>query len=113
MSNSIRQQKIEGLLQKDLGEIFQQESRSTFGGAFITVTAVRISPDLSYAKVFISVFNPGSKDDALSLIKEKTSYVRGKLGQKIKNQLRIVPELDFRIDDSLDYSERIDQLLKK
>lgn len=113
MSDSIRQQKVAGVLQRDLSEIFQLEGKSIFNGAFITVTQVRVTPDLGLAKVYLSIFNPGEKGDALELIRSKSAYIRGKLGQRIKNQLRHVPELNFYLDDSLDYAEKIDDLLKK
>lgn len=111
--SSIRQQKMERLVQRALGEIFQQESRSLFGGAFITVTVVRMSPDLGHAKVYLSIFQPGDKSDLLKMVEEQNSKVRGLLGKRIGKSVRSVPELQFRIDDSLDQSEKIDELLKK
>ncbi len=111
--SSIRQQKVERLVQRALGEIFQQESSNLFGGAFITVTVVRISPDLGHAKVYLSFFTTGPKEDLLTLVESKGSHVRGLLGNRIGKSVRIVPELQFHIDDSLDQSEKIDNLLKK
>jgi ribosome-binding factor A len=108
-----RQKKVARLLQKELGEIFQRESRTMFKGAFITVTMVRISPDLSFAKVYLSMFAVKDKKELLDDIKGKNKEIKVKLAEKIRNQLRIVPALDFLIDDSLDYAEKIENLLKK
>ncbi|MDQ3191950.1 MAG: 30S ribosome-binding factor RbfA [Bacteroidota bacterium] len=108
-----RQKKVARLLQKELGEIFQRESKTMFGGAFITVTGVRISPDLSVAKVYLSLFVAKDRDVVMKFVKKQTKEIRTKLAERVKKQLRIVPNLDFHIDDSLDYAEKIDNLLKK
>jgi ribosome-binding factor A len=108
-----RQKKVARLLQKELGEIFRSESKTMFGGAFITVTIVRISPDLSYAKVYLSLFGIKNPEQSMEDIKSKTKEIRTKLAEKVKKQLRIVPNLDFHVDDSLDYAEKIENLLKK
>jgi len=111
---SERQQKINKLLQKDLGVIFQLESRNILGtGAMITVTKVNISRDLSVAHVYLSLFAVNDKEALLKQIQRKTSAFRNLLGKKIRHQLRVVPELLFEIDDSLDYIENIDNLLKQ
>ncbi len=111
---SIRQEKIARLIQQDLASIFQEKSRELFGGAFISVTRVRMSPDLSAAKAYISIFaNSGTdKSEVLELVRSKSSAIRGLLGNKVGKQLRIVPDLQFFIDDSLDYAMEIDKLLK-
>ena len=110
---SARQQKINKLLQKDLGVIFQLESRNILGtGAMITVTKVNVSKDLSVAHVYLSLFAVKDKEILLKQIQRKTSAFRNLLGKKIRHQLRVVPELLFDIDDSLDYIENIDKLLK-
>jgi ribosome-binding factor A len=108
-----RQQKIARLLQKDLGEIFQVMGRDNFPGNMITVTKVYISPDLFIAKVYLSLFGKTEKTELLAHIKEHRKEIRLKLGNRIHNQVRSIPELDFFIDDSLDYIENIDNLLKK
>jgi ribosome-binding factor A len=108
-----RQKKVARLLQKELGEIFRSESKTMFGGAFITVTIVRISPDLSFAKVYLSLFAVNNAVESMQDIRSKTKEIRTKLAEKVKKQLRIVPNLDFHVDDSLDYAEKIDNLLKK
>ncbi len=109
---STRQKKVSRLLQKDLSEILQQTGRE-LGNKMITVTAVRMSPDLSVAKIYLSIFPVKKDENPLEKIKEKTSHIRYELGVRVKNQLRIVPELIFYIDDSLDYIEKIDNILKK
>ncbi len=111
--DSTRQNKISRLLQKDLAEIIQKEGRDLFPGVMVSVTNVRISPDLSVARVYLSIF-PSEKGAAVLLeIKKHTSKIRGLLGLKVGKQLRIVPQLDFHIDDSLDYIDNIDRLLKE
>ncbi len=106
-----RQKKVNKLLQKDLGEIFQREAQNHFQRALITVTHVRVTPDLSIAKVYLSIFGADGAT-ILKLIQTHTSEIRKQLGLRIKNQLRIVPQLQFFIDDSLDYIENIENLLK-
>ena len=109
---TVRQEKVANLIRKELSIIFQQEARASFRGAMITVTIVRMSPDLSSARVFLSIFAPGEKKDFMTLVDAKASEIRKKLGNKVRNQLRIVPNLNFILDDSLDYAEKIDDLLK-
>jgi ribosome-binding factor A len=109
---SLRQQKVNKLLAKELAEIFRSESRSLFGGGFITVTTVRVSPDLSSAKIYLSIMAK-DKQAIFSLIENQVNVIRKKLGLIVGKQLRIVPELSFFIDDSLDYAMKIDALLKK
>jgi ribosome-binding factor A len=110
---STRLQKVNKLIQKDLGVIFQQESRNILGtGGMITVTKVEVSKDLSVAKVFVSLFAVSDKKALMKLIREKKVIFRTMLASKIRHQLRVVPELIFDLDDSLDYAENIDRLLK-
>jgi ribosome-binding factor A len=110
---SVRQQKVNKLLAKELAEIFRSESRSMFSGAFITVTGVRISPDLSSAKVYLSIMGNKDRKVIFKSVEEQNHVIRRKLGGIIGKQLRIVPELLFFLDDSLDYAMRIEELLKK
>ena len=109
---SLRQQKVNKLLAKELAEIFRSEARALFGGGFITVTSVRVSPDLSSAKIYLSIMGK-DKNVVFKLIEDQKSVIRKKLGLIVGKQLRIVPELSFFIDDSLDYAMKIDALLKK
>ena len=110
---STRQSKVARQVQKDLGELFQRHSQSHYQGQMITVTQVRMSPDLSLAKVYISVFPADKRDEILNVVKSNTRSIRHELGKRVRHQLRIVPELNFYIDDSLDYIENIDRLLRK
>jgi len=111
--DSTRQNKVSRLIQKELGEIFRKESRDLFGGAFITVTGVRVSPDLSTAKIYLSFLAVKDKPALLKLIKDQGKDLRHRLSMVVGKQLRVTPELLFYIDDSLDYAEKIDKLLKK
>lgn len=91
-----------------------RQKQTSFHNAMITVTVVRISPDLSVAKVYLSIFSPKKKkEEVMENIKEKTKWVRAELSKKLRYQLMKIPELIFNIDDSLDYLENIDKLLKK
>jgi ribosome-binding factor A len=111
---SQRQKKIAGVIQKDLAEIFQRELSGTFSKTpMITVTRVVVSKDLSIAKVAVSLFAIDDKEAFLEEIKANASEIRYLLGKRIRHQLRIVPELHFYLDDSLDYIEHIDNLLKE
>ncbi|HSV88611.1 MAG TPA: 30S ribosome-binding factor RbfA [Bacteroidales bacterium] len=107
-----RQKRITRLLQKDLGEILQVEGKSWFPGTMVTVTKVHITNDLSIAKVYLSIFGKNSAD-VINHVENRGKEIRKLLGLRVKNQLRIVPELRFVVDDSLDYLENIDRLLKK
>ena len=107
---STRQQKIARLLQKELGNIFLPYAKE-MQGTLITVTEVRISPDLAIAKVFLSVFPIEKSEMVLNFINEKQKTIRFELGKKV--QLRIVPELTFFIDETIEELEKIDRLLKK
>ena len=100
-----RQNKISRLLQKELSEIFLLQTKA-MPGILISVSAVRISPDMSIARVYLSVF-PSEK--AEEMVKKS---IRFELGTRVRHQLRIIPELKFFVDDSLDYIEKIDSLLK-
>lgn len=107
-----RQKKISRLLQKEIAEILRIQGQQFAPGKLLTVTLVRISPDLSLAKVYLSIFPSADTDGTLEAIIQNTGKIRKSLGQLIRNQMRIVPELAFYIDDSLDYIEKIDNLLK-
>lgn len=109
---STRQAKISRLLQKELSEIFRQQTAKTHG-IIVTVSTVRVSPDLSVAKAYLSVFPSDKAPEVLSNIEASAKTVRYELAQKVRFQLRKVPELQFYLDDSLDYIENIDKLLEK
>ncbi len=108
-----RQNKISRLIQKDMADILQKEGKDLFHNVLISVTRVRVTSDLSIARVYLSIF-PSEKGEVILLeIKKLHSKLRGLLGLKVGKQLRIVPHLDFFLDDSLDYIDNIDRLLKE
>ena len=109
---STRQQKISRLVQKELGVIFHKESRNLFEGTMITVTKVQITKDLAIAKVNLSLFGTKDKKALLDKIRQHTREIRHQLAQQVHAQLRIMPDLQFYLDDSLDYIDNIEQLLK-
>ena len=109
---STRQKKVSRLIQKELADIFLKQGSELAPGRMVSVTIVRMSPDLSFAKVYVSIFPSENQSDVLKSIKEMSHKLRYELGYKIRSQLRIVPEIAFFIDDSLDYIENIDKLLK-
>ena len=111
-TKSTRQNKIERLIQKDLSNIFLTQTRK-LKGVLITVSVVRISPDLSIAKAYLSIYPSARAQELLDNINANASQIRYELGNLERHQLRIIPELRFFIDDSLDYIENIDNLLKK
>lgn len=107
-----RQSKIARLIQKDLSNIFQAETRQ-MRGVLVSVSIVRVSPDLSSAKVYLSIFPSARAEELITNINNNAAQIRYQLGTLERHQLRIIPELKFFIDDSLDYIENIDNLLKK
>lgn len=109
---SIRQEKIASVIKKELGIYFQQNAINMCKGAMVTVTTVRMSPDLSIAKVYISIFGGKNNDESFDHIDTNSRYIRHELSQIVKNQLRKTPELHFYRDDSFDYAQKIDTLLK-
>tara|TARA_B100000497_G_scaffold127904_1_gene171672 strand:+ start:2698 stop:3033 length:336 start_codon:yes stop_codon:yes gene_type:complete len=109
---STRQKKVSRQLLKDLSEILQLKGRDIIGTSLVSVTVVRISPDLSVARVYISVFGTEEKEALLKRMNQQSYAIRKKLGERIRNQMRKVPELKFFLDNSVDYSQQIDDLLK-
>lgn len=106
-----RQARICRLLQKELSLIFQGQTRMMHG-VMVSVTRVKISPDLSICTAYLSVFPSERAEEIVDNIRKNDKSVRYELGTRVRNQLRIIPELRFFVDDSLDYIERIDELLK-
>lgn len=107
-----RLNKVARLVQKDLSEIFQQQTRMMHG-VMVSVTAVRVSPDLSICRVYLSIFPSEKGEELLTNINNNQKSIRYELGKRERHQLRIIPELKFFIDDSLDYIDNIDKLLQK
>src|SRR5690554_7316997 len=109
---SIRQQKISKVIQEELSVIFQRQARELGLGAMVTVTTVRVTSDLSLARVYLSIFAGPPKEEVLAHIQSNKGKVRGEVGKRLKN-MHHIPDVAFYIDDSLDYAEKIDELLKK
>jgi len=107
---SKRQQKFSRLIQKELADIFQRETIHLFGKAYISVSVVRVSPDLGLARVYLSVMMAPDNAALLQEIRVNTKTVRHMLAQRIKSQARIIPELVFYLDDSAEYAAHIDKL---
>lgn len=107
---SKRQQKVGRQIQKDLGEIFQQDAKHLVSGSFVTITAVRVSPDLGIARAYLSFLPDKNKSFLLETIKENTKFIRQKLAERVRHQLRIVPHLQFYIDDTAEYAAKMDLL---
>ena len=110
--NNTRLQKIERLIQKDLGEIFLTEAKQ-LTGVLVSVTKVRMSPDLGVSKVYLSIFPSEKSAEILENINKQKKAIRYELGLRIGKSVRRVPELIFYLDDSLDYLENIDHLLNQ
>ena len=109
---SIRQERVSELIKRELSILFQRESTTWFGGLFITVTQVRIGPDLGLARVYLSFMAVADKEKAWQTVETENWRVRKALGGKVGKQLRRVPELNFYLDDSLDFVDEVDQALK-
>ena len=105
-----RQNKISRLLQKELSEIFLLQTKA-MPGVLVSVSAVRISPDMSIARVYLSIFPPDKSEEMVKNINNNMKSIRFELGTRVRPQLRIIPELKSFVDDSLDYIEKIDALL--
>ncbi len=110
--SSIRQSRIEGVIQEELSTFFQRNAREICLGAMVSVTVVRVTADLSLARIYLSIFAGPPADEVLNNIQINASRIRGDVGRRLKNMKKI-PELSFHIDDSLDYAMEIDSLLKK
>ena len=106
-----RQNKISRLLQKELSEIFLLQTKA-MPGVLVSVSAVRISPDMSIARVYLSVFPSEKAEEIVKNVNDNMKTISYELGTRVRHQLRIIPELKFFVDDSLDYIEKIDSLLK-
>jgi len=109
---STRQLKVSRLIQKELAGIFLRKGNDFAPGKMISITKVRISPDLSFAKIYLSIFPSTDNNHVLQVVQDHATKIRFDLGHKVKSQLRIVPDIAFFIDDSLDYIDKIDRLLK-
>lgn len=110
---STRQQKVAKELQRNFAEIIRSKGMAAFDGAMVTVSGVRISPDLSVAYIYVSIFPSEKAEKVMGILNENIRALRGELGNKVGKQLRIIPEISFFLDSSLDYVEHIEELLRK
>ena len=110
---STRQKKVSRELQKDLAEIIRRKGMPFFQGALVSVSGVKISPDLSVAKVYVSIFPSEKASAVMGILEDNRRAIRGEMGSMSARSLRIVPEIDFYLDSSLDYVEHIEELLRK
>ena len=110
---SKRQQKFAKLIQKELAEVFQRECAHLFNAAYVSVGTVRVSPDLGVARVYLSLLLVQNGKELLQVIKGNTKTIRHFLAQRIKNQVRSIPELVFYLDDSAEYAARMDKLISE
>ena len=110
---STRQLKVAKEIQKVMAEVIRSKGMAAFGGALVSVSGVKISPDLSVAKIYVSVFPSDKAEAVMGTLDENNRALRGELGSKVAKQFRIVPEISFLLDSSLDYVEHIEELLKK
>lgn len=112
MAGSTRQQKFSRLIQKEISEIFQRDKRGILDNAFVTVADVKVSPDLGVAKIYISMMLSPDKQAVLEKLNTRKSEIRKALGEKIRNQVRVIPELIFYLDEVEENAQRMDQLIK-
>jgi len=110
---SKRQQKFAGVIQQDLAAIFQREGNNYLPNTMVTITKVRVTPDLAIARIFLSFFGNANAQLALQTIKQHASEIRYKLGLRIKDQVRIIPQLEFFVDDTSEYVDRMDKIFDK
>ncbi|NNF22954.1 MAG: 30S ribosome-binding factor RbfA [Saprospiraceae bacterium] len=111
MNESTRQKKIARLLQRELGDILQQDKRNILEGSFVTVTEVSVSPDLSVARIYLSMMLVSNKDALIERINHRKKEIRGILGNRVGKQMRIVPEIYFVVDDLQDEASKLDQII--
>lgn len=112
-TESKRQQRFAGVLQQDLADIFQKEGSQWAPGAFITITRVRVTPDFSVARVYLSFLDINKAEESLESIRARASEIRYKLGVRIKNHVRIVPHLEFFKDDTNEYVAQMDKIFEE
>lgn len=109
--SAIRQQQVASLIKRTMSEIFIKEGRNIYSNAFVTITQVRMTPDLSVARVYLSVYNIKDKEDVVTMITENEHGIRRLLGNRIRNKVRHIPNLEFYLDDTLDEVYKMDSLL--
>lgn len=110
--DQIRLKRIESLLCEDLSEMLRRWAKENTRGVLLSISSVRVTPDLSIARVNMSIFPPDDKESILAAVKEQTSFFRGQLGEKVRHQLRKIPEVIFYIDEGYQHMEEIEKCLR-
>src|SRR5487761_2468840 len=113
MTEGKRQKQVAGVILKEMNDIFLRMSLNMLEGGMVSIASVKITPDLYEARVYVSFFQVKDPEKALEKITEKSSEIRGELGNRVRHQLRSIPQLTFYIDDTLDYVFKIEELLDK
>jgi ribosome-binding factor A len=108
----VRQEKVSGLILRELAQIFQRETALIPSGVMVSVTVVRVSPDLGYAKVYLSFLGASEPKDLVKLFNDHKGFYKNHLGKSIGKVVRVIPDLQFFLDDSLEYAQKINELLK-
>ncbi len=110
MTENKRQKQVARQIHKDLSDIFQKDLKTVFDGAFVTITDVKVSPDLSLARVYLSFMLTNDKEGVLEKIKENNKKIRALFGNKTRHQFRIIPNFHYFIDDTAEYAQKIEEL---
>jgi len=110
---SRRQAKVSRLIHREIASILQKNAKSWFAIPFITVSKISVTPDLSYAKVYLTFLNETNPQEKADLVKTKTGEIKLQLGRALKNEMRKLPDINFFYDDTMDYVENMDSLFKK
>lgn len=110
---SKRQQKFAGIIQEELAAIFQREGAAYLPNTLVTITKVRVSPDLAVAKVYLSFLNTNNTTLSVAEVNSHAGEIRYKLGARIRHQARVIPTLTFFVDDTNEYVEHMDKLFEK
>lgn len=111
--DTIKQQQLASLIKETIATIFISDGRSFYGNAFVTITNVRVTPDLLLARIYVSIYNILDKDSIINMLHENLSSIRHKLGNKMRNKVRKIPDLEFYLDDTLDEVFKIEALFDK
>lgn len=110
---SVRQSQVNKIIQVSLSEVFQRDGSKWFGNALVTISSVKTSPDLQNSKIYLSIYNANNPQELIQLIDKQKREIRGHLGRKIRNKVRVIPEIEFFRDDTMDEVIKLDKLFKE
>jgi len=113
MKEGKRQKQISGLIQEDINLIFQRLGLNMINGGMVSISSVKVTPDLLEARIYLSVFNAADNQNVLTKIQERAWEIKKELAARVKNQLRRIPELKFFLDDTLDHAFKMEELFKQ